>query len=74
MQAAAEVVNLTVSYDAKTGKATVKDNAGKVVATTDVGTKKTGADSMSTVVIVSFLGLAVVALAVITKKNAKSES
>ena len=74
VQAAAEVVNLTVSYDAKTGKATVKDNAGKVVATTDVGTKKTGADSMSTVVIVSFLGLAVVALAVKKKKNAKSES
>lgn len=73
-QAAAKVVGLTVSYDTKTGVATVKDSAGNVVATSNIGTKTTGADSMSTVAVVSFLGLAVAALAVITKKNAKAEA
>lgn len=74
VQAAAEVVDLSVSYDAKTGKATVKDNAGKVVATSDIGTKKTGAYSMSAVAVVSFLGLAVAALAIVTRKHAKAKA
>lgn len=72
--AAAKVVDLTVSYDAKNGTATVKDTKGNVVATTNVGTKKTGADSTSTIAVVSFLGLAVAVLAVVTKKNAKAEA
>lgn len=73
-QEAAKVLDLTVTYDAKSGVATVKDSAGKVVATTNIGTKTTGADSMSTVAVISFLGLAVAALAVVTKKNAKAEA
>lgn len=72
--AAAKVINLTVSYDAKKGVATIKDAKGNVVATTNVGTKKTGADSTSTIAVVSFLGLAVAVLAVVTKKNAKAEA
>lgn len=72
--AAAKVINLTVSYDAKKGVATIKDTKGNVVATTNVGTKKTGADSTSTIAVVSFLGLAVAVLAVVTKKNAKAEA
>ena len=74
VQAAGKVLNLTVSYDAKSGVVTIKNSAGTVVATSNIGTKKTGADSMSTVAVVSFLGLAVAALAVVTKKNAKAEA
>lgn len=74
VEAAAKVVDLTVSYNAKSGAVTVTDKSGNTVATTNVGTKKTGADSMSTVAVVSFLGLAVAALAVVTKKNAKAEA
>lgn len=70
---AAKVVNLTVSYDSKTGVATIKDANGKVVATSNVGTKTTGADSTSTVAVISFLCVAVAALSVVTK-NAKEEA
>jgi hypothetical protein len=71
-QAAAKVVNLTVSYDAASGVASVKTVDGSTVFTSNVGTKKTGADSMSTVAVVSALGLAVVTLAVASKKNAEA--
>lgn len=69
-QTAGKAVNLTVSYNAKTGTATVKDSAGKVVATTDIGTKKTGADNTTMFAVISALGMVVVMLAVITKRNA----
>lgn len=71
---AAAVVDLTVSYDTKTGEVSILDKDNKVVATSNVGVKKTGADSMSTVAVVSVLGLAVAALAVVSKKNAKAEA
>lgn len=73
-QAAAAVLNLKVTYDAKTGIVTIIDSSSKVIFTTNVGTKKTGADSMSTVAVISFLGLAVATLAVVTKKNASAEA
>lgn len=69
---AAAVVGLTVSYDTKAGTVTILDKDNKVVATSNVGVKKTGADSMSTVAVVSVLGLAVAALAVVSKKNAEA--
>lgn len=69
VSAAATAVDLKVSLDAKTGVAKVTDKAGKVVATTNTGIKTTGADSMETVAVVSLLGLAVVALTVVTKKH-----
>lgn len=74
VSAAAAVKDLTVSYDTKGGKAEVKDASGKVVATADVKTKNTGADSMSTIAVVSVLGVAVVALAFAAKKNSKVEA
>lgn len=70
--AAATAVDLKVSLDTKTGVAKVTDKSGKVVATTDTGIKTTGADSMNTVAVVSLLGCAVVALAVVTKKHAEA--
>lgn len=73
--AAAAVVNLKVSYNAQTGVVTIVTADGKsTVFTTNVGTKKTGADSMSTVAVISVLGLAVASLAVVSKKNAKTEA
>ena len=69
--AAAKVVNLTVSYDSKNAVVTIKDDSGKVVATNNVGTKKTGADSTSTVAVLSVLCVAVAALAVVTKNEKK---
>ncbi len=74
-QSAASVVDLKVTYDAKSGVASVVTADGKsTVFTTNVGTKKTGADSMSTVAVISVLGLAVASLAVVSKKNAKTEA
>lgn len=69
--AAAKVVNLTVSYDSKNAVVTIKDAAGNVVATNNVGTKTTGADSTSTVAVLSVLCVAVAALAVVTKNEKK---
>lgn len=74
VSAAAETIGLTAAFDAKTGKAVIKDKAGKVVATTNVGTKPMGADSMSTVVVVSVLGAAVVAMVAAAKKSSKVEA
>lgn len=71
---AAAVVDLTVSIDTKTGIATVKDSTGKVVATTNTGIKTTGTSAMSTVVVISLLGAAVVALAAVAKKNSEVEA
>lgn len=70
---AADILDVTVVVDTKSKNVTIKDNTGKVIATTNVGTKPTGASSMSTVVVISGLGLAVAALAV-ASKNAKAEA
>lgn len=74
VSSAADVVGLTAAYDAKTGTATIKDGAGKIVATSNVGVKETGADSMSTVAVMSVLGAAVVALVATAKKISKVEA
>ena len=85
-QAAAKVVNVTLTVNTATGAVKAVDNSGKVIfekaGTAAAGTnggnagagtlKKTGADSMSTVAVVSVLGLAVATLAVVTKKNAEA--
>ena len=72
-KAAAQVVGLTLSFNNTTGEATIVDTTGKTVAVIGSGTTRTtGADSMSTVAVVSVLGLAVAALAVVTKKNAEA--
>ncbi len=77
---AAAVFGLTVTVDTKTGTVTLSkkktDSKGNTtttpVVTTNVNTRATGADSMSSVAVVSVLGLAVAALAVVTKKNAEA--
>lgn len=74
VKAAAAVVDLTVSYNTKNGEVSIVDKDNKVVATSNVGIKKTGADSMTTVAVVSVLGLAVAGLAVVSKKNANAEA
>lgn len=68
-QAAANVINLTVSYNGKSGVVTIKDSTDNIVATTDIGTKTTGADNITTFVTISTLGVVVVLLAIITKRN-----
>ena len=70
--AAATAVNLKVSLDAKSGVVTVTDATGKVVATTNTGIKTTGADSSNAVAVMSLIGLAVVAMVVVTKKHAEA--
>lgn len=72
--ASASTVGLTAAFDAKTGTATVKDSTGKVIATTNVGVKTTGTDSMSTVVVISILGAAVVALVAAARKSSRVEA
>lgn len=72
VEQAAAVLDLKVTYDTKSDVFTIVDKDNKVVATSNVGVKKTGADSMTTVAVVSVLGLAVVALAVASKKNAEA--
>ena len=72
--AAAAAADLSVSFDTKAGKAEVRDANGKIVATADVGTKKTGADSMSTVAVVGLLGAAVAGLTVASKKKTEVEA
>ena len=74
VKSAAAVVDLKVSYNTKNGDVSIVDKDNKVVATSNVGIKKTGADSMTTVAVVSGLGLAVAGLAVVSKKNAKAEA
>ncbi len=86
-EAAAKVVNVTLTVNTTTGAVKAVDASGKVIfektpstSTTTSGTstastgtlKRTGADSMSTVAVVSVLGLAVATLAVATKKNAEA--
>ncbi len=73
VNAGARVLGLTVSYNTTTGAVTVKDKTGAIVATSNIGTKKTGASSMSTVVIITILGLAVVVLTEISKKYEKTK-
>lgn len=71
--AAAKVLNLTLTFNYTTGDVTVTDASGKTVAVVNSKTTKTtGADSMSTVAVVSVLGLAVATLAAVTKKNAEA--
>ena len=72
--AAAAAADLSVSFDTKAGKAEVRDANGKIVATADVKTKKTGADSMSTVAVVGLLGAAVAGLTVASKKKTEGEA
>lgn len=71
---AATVVDLSVSFDMKTGKSEVRDANGKIVATADIGTKKTGADSMSAVAVAGLLGVAVAGLTVASKKKTEVEA
>lgn len=71
-QTAAKELELTVTYDTKSGVATIKDYAGNVVATSSVGIKKTGADTVATTVIISGLGMIVVGLGIASKKNEKA--
>lgn len=73
-KAAAAVLNLILTFDQSTKIVTVTDQAGKTVAKIEPNgnTKKTGADSTTTAAVVSVLGLAVAALAVVTKKNAEA--
>lgn len=70
---AAQVLNLILTFNYTTYEVTVVDASGKTVAVINsTTTKTTGADSMSTVAVVSVLGLAVATLAVVTKKNAEA--
>lgn len=85
-QAAAKVVNVTLTVNTTSGAVKAVDASGKVifektgsaaasngVSNAGAGTlKKTGADSTATVAVVSVLGLAVATLAVVTKKNAEA--
>lgn len=71
---AAAAADLSVSFDTKAGTAVVTDKNGKVVATADVKTKKTGADSVSAAVAVALLGATVAGLAVASKKKTEVEA
>ena len=67
------MLNLILTFNYTTYEVTVVDASGKTVAVINsTTTKTTGADSMSTVAVVSVLGLAVATLAVVTKKNAEA--
>ena len=74
---AAAVFGLTVRVDSKSGviefiKTDATTGTTQVGATTNTSTKTTGANEMAGVAVVSVLGLAVAALAVVTKKNAEA--
>ena len=70
-QSAAKTIDLTVSYNAKSGIVNVKDSTGNIVATTDIGTKKTGADNTTMILTISVLGVAIMLIAVFTKRNTR---